>query len=68
MAAAAQQAPGCFGARMTGAGFGGSVVALAATDQLDAFSEAALAGYRNATGREGDAMPVTASAGTSLTS
>lgn len=66
MAAAARRAPGCFGARMTGAGFGGSVVALVAADQVDAFTAKALDGYRAATGTDGAAMPVTASAGTSL--
>jgi len=66
MAAAARRAPGCFGARMTGAGFGGSVVALVAADQVDAFTVAALDDYRAATGIDGAAMPVTASAGTSL--
>lgn len=68
MAEAARRAPGCFGARMTGAGFGGSVVALVATDYLDAFSRAAIDGYRTATGLDGEAMPVIPSAGTSLAS
>ncbi len=66
MAAAARRAPGCFGARMTGAGFGGSVVALVAADQVDAFTAATLDGYRAATGTDGAAMPVSASAGVSL--
>jgi galactokinase len=51
---------------MTGAGFGGSVVALVAADQLDAFTTAALADYHATTGSDGTAMPVTASAGVSL--
>lgn len=42
---AAQRAPGCFGARMTGAGFGGCAVALIDTDQQDTFIAATLAGY-----------------------
>ena len=66
MAAAARSAPGCFGARMTGAGFGGSVVALVAAEHLDGFMRAALAGYRAATGSDGAAMPVAASAGVGL--
>jgi galactokinase len=66
MAASARRAPGCFGARMTGAGFGGSVVALVAADQVDAFTAATLDGYRAATGTDGAAMQVAASAGVSL--
>ena len=38
MAALAQSQPGCWGARMTGAGFGGCVVALVDLGALDAFS------------------------------
>jgi galactokinase len=38
MAALAQSQPGCWGARMTGAGFGGCVVALVDLDTLAAFS------------------------------
>jgi galactokinase len=37
MAALAQAQPGCWGARMTGAGFGGCVVALVAEDRVDPF-------------------------------
>jgi galactokinase len=38
MAALAQSQPGCWGARMTGAGFGGCVVALVARDVAGAFA------------------------------
>jgi len=38
MAALAQSQPGCWGARMTGGGFGGCVVALVDQDAVDAFS------------------------------
>jgi galactokinase len=48
----ARRAPGCFGARMTGAGFGGCAVALAAADQAEAFVRQVEAGYRKATGLE----------------
>lgn len=46
MAEAAWKAPGCVGARMTGAGFGGACVALVEKDRKDAFIEAAEAGFR----------------------
>jgi galactokinase len=45
----ARRAPGCFGARMTGAGFGGCAVALAAADRAEAFVRQVEAGYRKAT-------------------
>ena len=56
MAEAAQSAPGCVGARMTGAGFGGSCVALVKTEELDRFVEQTLNQYRANSGREGAAM------------
>ena len=56
MAAAAWGAPGCIGARMTGAGFGGACVALVKTDQVHEFTEAVLNLYSLATGRHGEAM------------
>jgi len=46
----ARKAPGCFGARMTGAGFGGCAVALVAADRSEAFVGRVEAGYRKATG------------------
>jgi galactokinase len=46
----ARKAPGCFGARMTGAGFGGCAVALVAADRSEAFVGQVEAGYRKATG------------------
>ena len=56
MAESAWLAPGIFGARMTGAGFGGACVALVERTQVEAFTEAVLMGYAKATGREGDAI------------
>lgn len=43
-------APGCFGARMTGAGFGGCAVALVATEHAPAFIEQVAAQYKRVTG------------------
>ena len=42
----ARQQPSCFGARMTGAGFGGCAVALVDAASVGAFCDAVLAGYR----------------------
>jgi galactokinase len=63
MVDAARLSPACFGARMTGAGFGGSVVALIAADHVDEFSTTALERYRTVTGIDGEALAVTPSAG-----
>lgn len=43
----AQARPECFGARMTGAGFGGCAVALVRRDSTAAFTEAVSAAYRH---------------------
>jgi galactokinase len=66
MAEAAQASPGCFGARMTGAGFGGSVVALVAADALDEFEREALTRYATSTGTAGSALRVVASRAVSI--
>ena len=39
MAALAQESVGCYGARMTGGGFGGCVVALVREDRADIFAK-----------------------------
>ncbi len=44
--------PGCLGARMTGAGFGGCAVALVAQDQAEAFTASLKATYRATSGYE----------------
>lgn len=44
--------PGVFGARMTGGGFGGSIVVLARRGEARAAAERAAAAYRERTGRE----------------
>jgi galactokinase len=47
---AAQQAPGCYGSRLTGAGFGGCTVSLVEPAAVGAFSEYVAAAYLAATG------------------
>ncbi|MBI5932527.1 MAG: galactokinase [Chloroflexi bacterium] len=48
---AAQARPECFGARMTGAGFGGCAVALVRKDFAEAFAQAVSAEYRAKSGK-----------------
>jgi galactokinase len=48
---AVQQA-GCYGARMTGGGFGGCTVNLVKEEAVEAFVEAVVTGYKAATGIE----------------
>ncbi len=50
MVQAAQAQPGCFGARMTGGGFGGCAVALVHEDAVGAFVENVHASYAETTG------------------
>ncbi len=49
MVTIAQQEPGCFGARMTGAGFGGCAVALVDAAQAPAFAQRVAAAYTEVT-------------------
>jgi galactokinase len=60
---AAQAQEGCFGARMTGAGFAGCAVALVREASVDAFCEAVEGRYRAATEHEPALYPVRASDG-----
>ena len=50
MARIAREQPGCFGARMTGGGFGGCVVALVARDKVEEVEAAVASKYEAATG------------------
>lgn len=52
MAAAARRCDGCIGARLTGAGFGGCLLALVRTDLTPAFARKLGREYQRATGRE----------------
>lgn len=52
MVALAQAEPGCFGARMTGGGFGGAAVALVRADEAERFGATVAAAYHHATGLE----------------
>jgi galactokinase len=49
---ATRHIPGCYGARLTGAGFGGCTVNLVDETQSEAFIEALGAEYKAKTGRE----------------
>ena len=51
MAEVAQRHSGCYGARMTGAGFGGCAVALVRTEAVSDFVHGVSTDYRAATGR-----------------
>jgi len=56
MAQAAWAAPGCVGARMTGAGFGGACVALVEAEKVSEFTKSVLDIYNLATGLHGEVM------------
>jgi galactokinase len=60
---AALEAAGAFGARLTGAGFGGCVVALAGRAEADPVAEAAASRYREQIGLEPTAFICSAEAG-----
>lgn len=54
MVSAAQRLEGCYGARLTGAGFGGCAVALVATGTAQQFAGELAAAYQSATGIQPD--------------
>jgi len=55
--------PGVFGCRMTGGGFGGCAVALAAADATDSIMAALRQGYRSTTGIDAEMFATRAAAG-----
>jgi galactokinase len=63
---AAQAQSACYGARMTGAGFGGCAVALVRADAVEAFSPAVSAEYRQRAGLEAAIYVCQPSAGASV--
>ena len=66
MVAIAQPMPGCFGARLTGGGFGGCTVNLVASDQAEAFSQSLGPEYERRTGLHPEIYICQASQGAGL--
>jgi galactokinase len=66
MVAEAQTLPGCYGARLTGAGFGGCTVNLVAGSQAEDFTRELAARYAKATGKPPDIYVCQASAGAAV--
>jgi len=67
MVALLRQQPGCYGARLTGAGFGGCAVALMAADAADAAIPVVAEAYRERTGLTPALYRTRAAAGASVT-
>ncbi len=61
---AAMSSDGCYGARMTGAGFGGCAVALVKKEAAEKFSEQLLQGYQSKTGMQAKILLTSAVDGT----
>lgn len=61
--AAAQAHPGCRGARMTGAGFGGCAIALVDASQIESFSQQVAREYQSKTGLQAQFFSGEAAAG-----
>jgi galactokinase len=64
MVAIAQSQPGCYGARLTGAGFGGCVIALVEKGAVEEFKTVVAQEYLNTTGLESKIYITTAVEGT----
>jgi galactokinase len=62
----AQEQPTCYGARMTGAGFGGCAVALVAEENAQKFAQAVSAAYKQRSGLDAAVYICKASEGASL--
>jgi galactokinase len=58
--------PACHGARLTGAGFGGSTVNLVEASAVDSFSQSVASGYRTRTGRSTEIYVFEPSAGAQI--
>ena len=66
MVSIAQAQPGCYGARMTGGGFGGCAVALVAEEQVENFRKAVVREYKKITGLKAKVYLTLAADGTSF--
>jgi len=66
MVSIAQSQPGCYGARMTGGGFGGCAVALVDEEHVDSFRAAVIHDYKSKTNLEPEVYVSSAAAGTSF--
>ncbi|MFP4173075.1 MAG: galactokinase [Candidatus Hydrogenedentota bacterium] len=66
MTAIARELPGCYGSRMTGAGFGGCTVSLAARENAEEFAETLMQTYKTQTGNEDITLVSEPAAGVSL--
>ena len=62
----AQSLDGCYGARLTGAGFGGCTVNLVATEQTDNFAQVLANGYERETSLHPEIYITSASSGAGL--
>lgn len=62
----AQEQSGCYGARMTGAGFGGCAVALVQEEKAEEFTHAVSAAYRQKSGLDASVYVCKASEGASI--